>query len=140
MPDHQIRLRGPWQITVDRANSSGEQREASVDIARTPEALAELLPAGFVGRVRLERVFHRPTGLGQLSRVLLHIESNVEGEVTVNRQSLGALSAGANRFDITRILAATNRIQLDVRIDARRAMRQPEWEARLEIFDGAAET
>jgi hypothetical protein len=138
-PDHLIRLRGPWQITVAAAREAGgnQHRVATVHMGRASNVLAELLPAGYAGRLRMERVFHRPSGLSAQSRVRLCIESNLSGHLIFNDHALGALAPGANSFDVSSFLGDRNRIQLDVLIDERDPMRQPEWDTRLEIFDRA---
>ena len=138
MPDHQIRLRGPWHASATATSDLGERRVATVHMDRAAETLADFLPDGFVGQVRLERAFHRPSGLSERSRVRLSIAGNLSGTLGVNDHALGSIAPGANTFDLTPILEAHNRIQLDVLIDARGTTRQPKWDMRLEIFDGVA--
>jgi hypothetical protein len=135
MPDHQIRLRGPWQLSLTQR--AGDRIERTVPCRRfdAPHGLADCLPDGYAGWIRLERSFHRPSGLSERSRVRLWIDSNLVGELSANDRKLGPIVSGANTFDVTPILLTRNRICLDVLIDACDSMRQPSCDARLEIFD-----
>jgi hypothetical protein len=119
---------------VERADGERIQRIMPHGRFTAPDGLADRLPSNYAGWVRLERSFHRPTGLSNRSRVQLRINTNLTGQLAVNDRTLGATAIGENVFDITSLLQTRNRICLDLLIDASDAMRQPSCDARLEIF------
>jgi hypothetical protein len=135
MPDHEIRLRGPWQLML--LERCGESAEDVVELGqfRAPYGLAERLPDQYAGWVRLERNFQRPSGLSERSRVRLYLNTNLSGQLSVNGLLLGPVAEGEHRYDLQAILTPRNRIRIDVRIDAHDSMRQLTCDARLEIFD-----
>ncbi len=101
-----------------------------------PAGLAACLPPEYVGKVRLERGFNRPSGLDALSRVELVVESSAAGTVWLNDVCLGEWAGGACRFAASESLRTHNRIRVDLVIDASGAMHQPNCEVRLEILNG----
>jgi hypothetical protein len=86
---HSFRLRDPWQC----------------------EALAQ-------GGVLWTRAFHRPTGLEEDDALWLVCSGlPTEATVTVNGQPVPRTAAGRNEFDVTDLLAETNRIEIAISSD-----------------------
>jgi hypothetical protein len=131
---HTIRLRGPWELWLVPRDAAGQRREALGRFA-APDGLAERLPPEYRGVVRLERGFQRPTGLDSASRVRLWIATNRRGQLVVNDQTLGDVEGGEHLFDLTSLLAARNRICLEMIIDDQCASPPPRCDARLEISE-----
>jgi hypothetical protein len=76
-----------------------------------------LFGADFLGRVRYERGFQKPTGLEGGERVFLVVEPpRSEGCVLLDGELLGFVHAGerAQRFDITNRLASRNKLEVFV--------------------------
>ena len=115
---HTIRLRGPWQVEpveryVLRADGGYERSTADLPAAAKmtmPADWAAVLGASFLGLVRYQRIFQKPTGLESGERVWLVVEApQSRGTVELNHMRLG--DAGG-RFDITEHLADHNRLTI----------------------------
>ncbi len=132
IPNHQIRLRGPWQLWL--ASADDPRPIEPMGRFEAPNGLGDRLPPQYRGPARLERSFHRPTGLQPTSQIHLRIHSDLCGQLSLNGQPLGHLEPGEQRFDITPLLQIRNRICIEVEIDESARMRQPSCDARLEIF------
>jgi len=138
---HTIRVRGPWHLQpLARAATlpDGSWRLTEDDL---PPACKAEMPADwgnsfgneFRGLVRHSRKFHRPTGLDANSRVWLVIDNvDFQAAVALNHQPLGLIQLAGSppvgqvfnlptppsscpaRFDITQLLAESNRLSLDI--------------------------
>ncbi len=121
---HQIRLRGPWELTplARVVVTSTGQQEVAKDLPaggriQMPSDGRELLGDDFTGRARLTRRFNQPTNLDPRERVLLVLASLDErGVVRLNGEqlSVAADSATARRHDITRQLKLHNVLEIDL--------------------------
>jgi hypothetical protein len=117
---HTIRLRGPWSVEpVERyvldAGGRYERSTAGLPAAvkmTMPADWGAVLGATFLGLVRYQRLFQKPTGLDSGERVWLVVEApRSRGTVELNRKRLG--EAGG-RFDITECLEDHNRLEIIV--------------------------
>jgi len=122
---HTIRLRGPWQLEpIVRfvLQPDGTYRPVRKDLpppakATMPADWSEPLGADFLGRVRYQRVFQKPTGLESGERVWLVIEGpRSRGVVELNRKRLGDVSHGESfgRFDVSELLEDHNGLEIVV--------------------------
>ena len=122
---HTIRLLGPWQLEpIERfiPQPDGTYRLSADDLppgarAKMPAEWSGILGADFLGRVRYERNFQKPTGLDRGERVWLVIEPpRSRGIVELNRKRLGEVFWGGTvgRFDITQLLDDHNRLEIVV--------------------------
>ena len=122
---HVIRLRGPWHCQAlartvllpdgTIVNDAGDLPPAGR--AAVPDDWSHCLGADFRGQVRYARVFHRPTGLGPDSRVMLLFQQvDAWGHLLLNGQPLGKIppGAGPTRFDVTDRLLPRNELTVDV--------------------------
>jgi hypothetical protein len=134
-PDHVIRLRGPWRLSLLHPAGDGQnERVQPCGQFPAPAGLADQLPPGFRGIARLERSFHRPTGLSTQSRLRLAVATNLHGKMWLNDEPLGLLTGELNRFDLSPTLPRRNHICLEVVIDGSTTIDQPICDVRLEIF------
>jgi hypothetical protein len=117
---HTIRLRGPWSVEpleryVLRADGGYERSTAELPAAAKmtmPADWGAVLGASFLGLVRYQRNFQKPTGLESGERVWLVVEGpRSRGSVELNRRRLG--EAGG-RFDITELMEDHNRLEVVV--------------------------
>lgn len=147
---HLIRLRGPWQLTplarhyrlpdgTSKATSDGLPQGGTLQM---PADWSALLGPEFAGRVRHQRRFHRPTGLGSGEHVWLVCEGiHDSATIELNGQRIGSIDAGSRndlcdprlgsvlllkpqvsslrpsasgRFDVTERLLAFNELSIDV--------------------------
>jgi hypothetical protein len=117
---HTIRLRGPWSIEpLERyvLGPGGRYQRTSGDLPATAKMTmpADWGPAfgtAFLGLVRYQRIFQKPTGLESGERVWLVVDvPRSRGSVELNRHALG--EAGG-RFDITELLEDHNRLEVVV--------------------------
>ena len=117
---HTIRLRGPWLLEpveryVPRAGGGYERSTANLPVAAKmtmPADWRPVLGASFLGLVRYQRTFQKPTGLESGKRVWLVVEEpRARGRVDLNRKHLG--EAGG-RYDITEFLEEHNQLEIAV--------------------------
>jgi hypothetical protein len=125
---HTIRLRGPWSVEpveryVLRADGEYERSTAGLPAATKmmmPANWGAILGATFLGLVRYQRAFQKPTGLNSGEHVWLVVDQpRSRGSVELNHQRLG--EAGG-RFDITEYLDDHNQLEIVVEhpaLDAR---------------------
>jgi len=131
---HSIRLRGPWEyqpLVHYLPLPCGQLQESTRDLPprgtiELPADCGRRLGAGFFGKVRFTRTFHRPTGLAAQSRVWLVIEEvDWQAVVTINGRICGEVICSAAiaprdyqtcpaRLDITADLLAYNRLEIEV--------------------------
>ena len=86
-----------------------------------PADWSALLGRDFRGRVRHQRFFHCPTGLGAGERVWLVCDGATDSAVvTLNGQRLGEIAgaAAAARFEVTELLQLRNELLIDVSFPA----------------------
>lgn len=122
---HSIRLRGRWEVEAVGRWVRGEGGEWSLEVEALPAggkiempgSFGSVLGEDFLGRVRLRRRFHQPTGLGEGSVVWLVVEV-VDGgtEVMLNGIELGVISSGQSnaRFDVAAALRGQNVLEITV--------------------------
>jgi hypothetical protein len=117
---HTIRLRGPWSVEpleqfILRSDGGYERSSGGLQPAAKmtmPADWGAVLGATFLGLVRYQRNFQKPTGLESGERVWLVVEGpRSRGTVDLNRKRLG--DAGG-RFDITELLEDHNRLEIVV--------------------------
>jgi hypothetical protein len=117
---HTIRLRGPWLVEpveryVLRAGGAYERSTAHLPAAAKmtmPADWGTVLGVSFLGLVRYQRFFQKPTGLDSGERVWLVVERpRSRGSVELNGKLLG--EAGS-RFDVTQYLEEHNRLEIVV--------------------------
>jgi hypothetical protein len=122
---HTIRLRGPWHLeAVTRfvPQADGTYCPVKDDLpwsarAKTPADWSSVFGAGFLGRVRYERAFQKPTGLEDGERLFLVVEPpRSEGCIVLQGQLIGFVHAGegTQRFEITDRLASRNTLEVFV--------------------------
>jgi hypothetical protein len=120
---HRIRLRGPWQLQAIVAEAPPPRK------VRLPAPWTELLEAGD-RRVRLSRVFHRPTNLGPTDRILLAIDDLPEGAaVSLNGVALQPELAGSPTQTAfpTPDLEPNNFLTVEFDVAAITAAREQNW-------------
>jgi hypothetical protein len=125
---HTIRLRGPWSVEpvdryVPRPGGGYERLSDELPAAAKmtmPADWGALLGASFLGRVRYQRIFQKPTGLDSGQRVWLVVDGpRSRGSVELNSKRLGE---AVGRFEITDLLKDHNRLEILVEhpaLDAR---------------------
>jgi hypothetical protein len=122
---HTIRLRGPWQLEpLERYIRRGDGRYERASVGLPPSARATMpadwsqsFGADFLGCVRYQRIFQKPTGLDRGERVWLVVEApRSHGVVELNRKRLGKVrwGGGPARFDITGELVDHNHLEIVV--------------------------
>src|SRR4029079_1244874 len=112
---HTIRLRGPWTVEPlkrfalqpDRSYKPVDDCWPAAARMTMPADWAAVLGSSFLGRVRYQRNFQKPTGLESGERVWLVVEGPRScGSVELNGKRLGDVAVGepSGRFDITALL------------------------------------
>lgn len=112
---HGIRLRGPWHFELLPAD--GAPGGTIRGVANMPCSWRDALPTEPAARVRWSRKFNGPTGVDPAHAVWLVFEQPAtSGDVSLNGERLGTLTAGAERceFDITRLLGPHNTLTADL--------------------------
>jgi beta-mannosidase len=115
---HQIRLHGPWQAEiVELIDSGSNQAFANQFRLKVPGDWSPWLGHEFLGTVRLERPFGRPTGLTVEQQVWLSIECvDFSARIWLNDVELGTHQLGSPpvRFPVHSLLQARNRLRIEV--------------------------
>jgi hypothetical protein len=133
-----IRLRGPWQYRVIPSAIGDAEVSASggdEGLFTAPDGLAELVPHGFRGRIRLQRGFQRPSGLTHASTLWLQVVTGRHGQIWLNETCLGSMTAGENRLVLPRPLAVRNQLRIELVIDVDSPIDQPICDVQLEIVE-----
>jgi len=129
MPDHFIRLRGPWQCeprarTLRQPDGSIIDLPGSVPVPRTMPIPCRWDRQGlgpFHGRVRFSRHFHWPAGLDYFERLWLRfLGVDYFARVWLNGQFLGEHTGAFDpfEFDVSRLVAPRNELIVDVDLPA----------------------
>ena len=109
---HRIPLRGPWKITpLDLPETPPVQQTL-------PEDWGELVAISGKG-VRLQRTFHRPTGLDHSPPVWIMV-TNLRGvgDVRLNGHRLAAFEADLPtdfRYEVNSLLVPTNSLEIELK-------------------------
>jgi hypothetical protein len=121
---HIIRLRGPWQLEpVARYVARGGGQQCAADDlpapgrAQMPADWSATCGPDFRGVVRYRRSFQQPTGLTPGDTVRLVVEPpQSRATVRLADQELGIVrfNGPPGRFDITRLLADHNQLEIVV--------------------------
>jgi hypothetical protein len=112
---HVIRLAGPWECEVLRADSGGLTAPTAQRV-QPPLDCGALFGSDFRGQVRFRRRFNRPTNLDPQEAVWLVIENSAaRGNVRLSDESIGELLAEVPlaEFDVTPQLALHNELTID---------------------------
>ena len=111
---HVIRLRGPWLCWPDSSRQATEASAVTIDF-RDEDGLSPFHGASSEAQLRLERRFHRPTGLTDTTSVQLVIKSfSGEMTLTLNSEPLGSVDAGRNEFQVADQLQPANRLRIEL--------------------------
>ena len=113
---HVIRLAGPWEYEVLRADAGAPPSSTSGRM-QLPTAWQALLGGDFRGLIRLRRRFNRPTNLDPQETVWVVIEgSHLRCVAGLNGQSLGDLhdDAALGEFEVTSELPMHNELTIDL--------------------------
>jgi beta-galactosidase/beta-glucuronidase len=110
---HVIRLRGPWEYTVEARSSASSETTELPPTGRVtmPTDWAASLGDAFRGRVAYRRRFGKPTNLASNERVWLVCDgATARAAIELNGQSLGEVSGPSMsaEFDVTELLAERN--------------------------------
>jgi hypothetical protein len=127
VPDHVIRLRGPWEYcplarSVMQADGSHRLETNGLPAAgriTMPADWGATLGADFCGRVSYLRRFGRPTGLTAADRVELVIDRvDAFGCAALNSHELGEIAADGQpwRCDVTARLRPRNELVIEVEL------------------------
>ncbi len=123
---HKIRLRGPWQAALLRADHLdqpavnlvvGSKIRLPIHTNWRDGPGGQWLGPDFRGLVLLERSFGRPTGLDESQQVWLVVEApHQHGSITLNESPLGKFQAGDPSFSapIRFVMQARNCLQIQV--------------------------
>lgn len=125
---HWIRLRGPWEVSwLEPPLEESELRELPQGRVHLPVDWQSLFGRRN-GTARFTRRFQKPTNLDAEERVLITLcEPGCDVRLELNEIALAPLDAlvgdpasspceDAVSFDITSLLAQTNRLQIDVTV------------------------
>jgi beta-galactosidase/beta-glucuronidase len=112
---HVIRLRGPWEYTVEAISSASNETAELPPAGRLtmPTDWSESLGDAFRGRVAYRRRFGKPTNLASDERVWLVCDgAAARAALELNRQSLGDVSGPKmpTEFDVTDLLGDRNEL------------------------------
>jgi hypothetical protein len=109
MYPHRIRLRGPWEAGPVEASTR----------TTVPARLRDAGFPGFTGTMHLRRKFGYPGRIDAFERVFLTC-AGLEGraDVILNDQTLGKGVTGPFEFDVTRLLAPHNRLEVVLDADS----------------------
>jgi len=121
---HEIRLRGPWELTVVRDEREGSSLSGKIFRVTVPRSWKEELGNDFRGRVRYRRSFASPTGLGPHEQVTLVVDgADPSADVVLNGETLGRVHGPAvsAAFAIRERLRPRNELLLEVDFPAESA-------------------
>jgi hypothetical protein len=104
---HIIRLRGPWEIVPLEIRAATPLRLMLPGNWRAPLG-------DYTGRVQFRRRFHRPTGLGDDSQVLLAATALPSQRLVLCNDELVAADENQERYDLTRHLASENLLVIEL--------------------------
>jgi beta-galactosidase/beta-glucuronidase len=138
---HTIRLRGPWEYTVEARTDASI---SSVNLpprgrVTMPATWAAYLGADFRGRVAYLRRFGKPTNLAPTEQVWLVCEGAAESaSLAVNGHHLGSVTGPSSpaEFDVTKLLGERN--ELVATVESSQATGGLTGEVRLEIREASA--
>jgi hypothetical protein len=110
---HPIRLRGPWEFAVDGEPWSDER-------VTLPDGWSALAEAHAGRRLRLRRMFNRPTNLEPHEQVWLVVERHpAHVAATLNNQAISLARAGGAREGlVTAMLADRNELVMVVEAES----------------------
>lgn len=142
---HSIRLRGPWQFTVEPdAENPSQTRSGQIklpadwaDLISTQPENADSTAAARQPRVELSRSFNAPTGV-ESSRIVVALDNlgspaKLDTSFTINGQTVAAtITHETQSFDVTTQLEQHN--QLAIRVTLNPA-RKYFGEVTIQIFD-----
>lgn len=134
---HSIRLRGPWQFTVEPdANPPSQPRSGQIKLPADWAELMAIQPgnaepetdantAAKPARVELSRSFNAPTGIDS-SRIVVAVENlgpptELQTSFTINGQQVAAtINHETQSFDITPQLVQHNQLAIRVTLNPAR--------------------
>jgi hypothetical protein len=106
---HTIRIHGPWLYFT--AESEGK--------VKVPGDLSQVIAIDFRGSVHMQRNFGCPTGIESSDQLWLVFESLVPAaEIELNGELLATATQFPAQFEVTKILALRNRIDLRFHLEA----------------------